>query len=84
MAISWDVSIKEKDNSGNFNMSAIVTDDSKPIKYQVEPASITGRMDNQAQKEGLFDALKQNYLDKVGDTIDMATIEIEAKTYLEK
>lgn len=85
MAISWDVTVSEKGKgSGNFIVSATVTDDSKPVKDQIETPSVEGRMDNQQQKEGLFDALKQNYDDLVGKTDTTTALEAEAKTYLEK
>ena len=84
MAISWKFSISEIGNSGNYNISATVTDDSKLEAYQKETVSVQGRMDNQVQKEKAFDVLKQQYLDRVSDTTAKAALEAEAKTYVEK
>jgi len=85
MAITWNVTISEiGQNSGNYNVSAQVIDDTKPIDRQTESVSVQGRMDNQTQKEGLFDALKQLYQSKVSVTTSNVALETEAKAYLEK
>ena len=84
MAISWKFSISEIGNSGNYNISAVVTDDSKLEAYQQEQVSIQGRMDTQQQKEANFAALKAQYLDKVTATTAKAALEAEAKIFVEK
>lgn len=84
MAISWKFNISEIGNSGNYNISATVTDDSKLEAYQEESVSIQGRMDNQEQKEKNFNTLKEQYLQKVSKTTAKAALEAEAKDYVEK
>lgn len=85
MAISWKVSVSEQgNNSGNYSVSAKVTDDTKPIDHQNESVSVVGRMDTEEQKKGLLDALKQQYQLKVIKVDALALIESESKTYLEK
>jgi len=84
MAISWKFSISEVGQSGNFSISAEVTDDTKVVDHQTETVSIQGRMDNQQQKEANFNALKQQYADKVAKVDVISALEAEAKAFVEK
>ena len=84
MAISWKFSISEVGQSGNFSISAEVTDDTKVVDHQTETVAIQGRMDNQQQKEANFNALKQQYADKVAKVDVISALEAEAKAFVEK
>lgn len=82
---SWHVTVIEKgQGSGNFVMSAIVTDDTRSSRHQTESVSVEGRMDNQPQKEALYDALRSQYTRQVNSTDTKALHETDAKTYLER
>jgi len=84
MAISWKFNISEIGSSGNYNISADVTDDTKVVGHQTESVSIQGRLDNQAQKEANFTALKEQYVNRVVKVDALAALEVEAKAFVEK
>ena len=85
MAITWSVTVSELGaNSGNYNVSAQVTDDTKPVGRQTETVSVQGRMDTQAQKDAIYATLKQQYTALVAKSTALATLEAAAKTALEK
>jgi len=84
MAISWKFRISEVGQSGNYNISAEVTDDTKPVDHQTETVSIQGRLDSTQQKKANFTALKEQYLAKVAAVDVIAALEAEAKTFVEK
>lgn len=89
MAISWKFSINEigkavdVKGSGNYNISATVTDDTKPEGYQEETVSAQGKYDTPERKDALHAALKAEYLKKAAATAVKAELELSAKTAVE-
>ena len=84
MAITWNVSVSKIGHSGSYNVSATVTDDTKPLAHQTQSMSVQGKMDTPEQKAGIYAALKAEYLKRVAEVDALAILESEAKTALEK
>jgi hypothetical protein len=84
MAISWKFNISEIGNSGNYNISAVVTDDTKPVDYQKETVSVQGKYDTPERKAAVHATLKAEYLKKASATDAKVALELSAKTETEK
>ncbi len=85
MAITWDVKVNEIGNSNSFSINATITDDTKSVGNQVETAAIlSAKMDTPERKKQVWDGLKKQYNEKVGNTDITAALEVEGKDYLEK
>jgi len=84
MAISWKFSISEIGNSGSYNISAVVTDDSKILEYQTESVSVQGKFDTPERKAAVYKLLKEIYVKKVADTTAKEALELSAKKEVEK
>lgn len=84
MAISYKITVFEKGiGSGNYTVSAEVTNDALAAEYQTETVSIETRLDSQSQKDGAIASLKQLYLAKAAKTVSKAALEAELKTNAE-
>lgn len=86
MAITWNVRINELGSgSGNYSVSAEVTDDTKPADHQTETVSVAScKFATAAQKNAVYAELKSQYQSKVDKAVVISALESEAKTALEK
>lgn len=85
MAITYTVKISELgQNSGNYSVTAEVTDDTKPVAHQTKTVQVlSAKLDTVERKKAVWDNLKTQYLEKIGKADVVSALESEAKEYLE-
>lgn len=80
MAISWKFNISPIGKANNYNVSAEVTDDTKPVVSQIETVSIQGKFETPEEKAKVYGWLKEQYAEKVVKTDAKVALESEAKS----
>lgn len=84
MAISWKYSISQIGKANNYNVSATVTDDTKPADSQTESVSLQGKFETVEEKAKVYGWLKEQYKTKIAETDAKIALELEAKVETEK
>ena len=86
MAVTWNVNVVELGRgSGNYSVSAIVHDDTKPVGYQDENVSVSsGKLDTPEHKKQVWDELYRQYQEKTSTANICASLAADAKNDLEK
>jgi hypothetical protein len=83
MAIIWKFNINQVGNGNNYNISATVTDDTKPVDFQEESVSLQGKFETPEEKAKVYGWLKDQYEEKVAKTEAKAALELKAKNAAE-
>lgn len=84
MAISWKFNIHQLGKANNYNISAKVTDDTKPIDSQTETVALQGKFETPEEKTKVYGWLKEQYKRKVAATNAKVDLETKAKVEIEK
>ena len=79
MAISWKYRISRVKAGNNYNISADVTDDTKPEDSQTENVSIKGKYETDEEKAKIHRWLKEQYEEKIIATDAKVALAAEAK-----